>query len=119
MIRRPPRSTLFPYTTLFRSARPVPSSPPSALFVFCRRKTFRSSRVPRNRANGVEYPTLPDEANTMKILVTDKIAERGLELLRGEGWTMEEVPAKDTAAIKKALAGATAWILRSGTQVTG
>src|SRR5438552_7603391 len=28
MIRRPPRSTLFPYTTLFRSAGP-PSSPPS------------------------------------------------------------------------------------------
>src|SRR2546427_2978544 len=27
MIRRPPRSTLFPYTTLFRS-RPAPSSPP-------------------------------------------------------------------------------------------
>src|SRR3712207_8946030 len=24
MIRRPPRSTLFPYTTLFRSARPPP-----------------------------------------------------------------------------------------------
>src|SRR3712207_7224266 len=24
MIRRPPRSTLFPYTTLFRSHRPVP-----------------------------------------------------------------------------------------------
>src|SRR5258708_8100021 len=28
MIRRPPRSTLFPYTTLFRSARPMPTSPP-------------------------------------------------------------------------------------------
>src|SRR6266496_1377081 len=26
MIRRPPRSTLFPYTTLFRSAPPTPSS---------------------------------------------------------------------------------------------
>src|SRR2546422_3377251 len=25
MIRRPPRSTLFPYTTLFRSALPAPS----------------------------------------------------------------------------------------------
>src|SRR3712207_7711972 len=25
MIRRPPRSTLFPYTTLFRSARPHPA----------------------------------------------------------------------------------------------
>src|SRR2546422_10213302 len=29
MIRRPPRSTLFPYTTLFRSDRPpVPPRPP-------------------------------------------------------------------------------------------
>src|SRR3989442_4927506 len=26
MIRRPPRSTLFPYTTLFRSVRPGPAS---------------------------------------------------------------------------------------------
>src|SRR5438270_9881424 len=28
MIRRPPRSTLFPYTTLFRSARPHPRLEP-------------------------------------------------------------------------------------------
>src|SRR2546426_2382374 len=28
MIRRPPRSTLFPYTTLFRSAFGAPCSPP-------------------------------------------------------------------------------------------
>src|SRR5258708_17405747 len=28
MIRRPPRSTLFPYTTLFRSAVPVPDLHP-------------------------------------------------------------------------------------------
>src|SRR2546430_13702756 len=28
MIRRPPRSTLFPYTTLFRSCRRRPSPPP-------------------------------------------------------------------------------------------
>ena len=27
MIRRPPRSTLFPYTTLFRSSRPVTWTP--------------------------------------------------------------------------------------------
>src|SRR3712207_8303776 len=27
MIRRPPRSTLFPYTTLFRSRRRVPATP--------------------------------------------------------------------------------------------
>src|SRR5688572_31741234 len=29
MIRRPPRSTLFPYTTLFRSRRPAPASQPT------------------------------------------------------------------------------------------
>src|SRR3712207_8360311 len=31
MIRRPPRSTLFPYTTLFRSASRMPSRSPSWL----------------------------------------------------------------------------------------
>src|SRR2546421_9452104 len=31
MIRRPPRSTLFPYTTLFRSFFPVPHAPPYSL----------------------------------------------------------------------------------------
>src|SRR2546430_7074066 len=31
MIRRPPRSTLFPYTTLFRSWRAVPGSPGNSL----------------------------------------------------------------------------------------
>src|SRR3712207_8117011 len=30
MIRRPPRSTLFPYTTLFRSCRPERSNRPAA-----------------------------------------------------------------------------------------
>src|SRR3712207_8012231 len=30
MIRRPPRSTLFPYTTLFRSPGPIPGQPPEA-----------------------------------------------------------------------------------------
>src|SRR5690242_21378988 len=30
MIRPPPRSTLFPYTTLFRSEAPTPASPPMA-----------------------------------------------------------------------------------------
>src|SRR2546430_4393363 len=37
MIRRPPRSTLFPYTTLFRSTRASPARP--------RRRTRRTPRV--------------------------------------------------------------------------
>src|SRR5258708_21701765 len=38
MIRRPPRSTLFPYTTLFRSLRHLPALPP-------RRRGAGSARV--------------------------------------------------------------------------
>src|SRR5260370_20270004 len=61
MIRRPPRSTLFPYTTLFRSRRPthstagVPGSPLSALAtdrdIGCRRayrEDWKSTRLKSN-----------------------------------------------------------------------
>src|SRR5256885_3011689 len=54
MIRRPPRSTLFPYTTLFRSrcfgGRPRPSVP----LGLPARRTLRNRRrvAPRGRAGG-------------------------------------------------------------------
>src|ERR1035437_10348173 len=36
MIRRPPRSTLFPYTTLFRSVQPANGSrPPTGIHLWC------------------------------------------------------------------------------------
>src|ERR1039457_7517177 len=35
MIRRPPRSTLFPYTTLFRSCAQFPASDHSMVFTTC------------------------------------------------------------------------------------
>src|SRR3712207_6898012 len=45
MIRRPPRSTLFPYTTLFRSApAPLPRSP-AACYSLCRHRTYRRLRA--------------------------------------------------------------------------
>src|SRR5438034_2487318 len=49
MIRRPPRSTLFPYTTLFRSAR---ASPPASAPVAAPSKadTGRSNRLARSRS---------------------------------------------------------------------
>ena len=53
-----------------------------------------------------------------EILATAPISERGLELLRGEGWTVEQVSPKHADGLRWALATATAWILRSGTQVT-
>src|SRR4051794_41541434 len=48
MIRRPPRSTLFPYTTLFRSVRfessSVPTTLPTAYDVYCCRHCLLCSR---------------------------------------------------------------------------
>src|SRR3712207_5689423 len=44
MIRRPPRSTLFPYTTLFRSNTPTPCSPNSATALTTSRRCGRRER---------------------------------------------------------------------------
>src|SRR3712207_7027894 len=49
MIRRPPRSTLFPYTTLFRSsASRTPRRAPSSPEAPCRAGQTTSGRVSRN-----------------------------------------------------------------------
>src|SRR2546430_12381395 len=69
MIRRPPRSTLFPYTTLFRSplafesntvtghpaeahsaAQPQPMSPPPITATFWGRAVTPASLAPRSRS---------------------------------------------------------------------
>src|SRR3712207_7593870 len=51
MIRRPPRSTLFPYTTLFRS----PSSPPAFHLPSGRKARRRSNFAPPRP----DYPAAP------------------------------------------------------------
>src|SRR2546422_6920108 len=64
MIRRPPRSTLFPYTTLFRSAYcPVPSATTSfsmlisclAIFGETSRRRFNEGRAPPATARSEEH----------------------------------------------------------------
>src|SRR6266498_3180649 len=47
MIRRPPRSTLFPYTTLFRSRRPGPEG---AVLRYQPRPVVRGDRAPLRQA---------------------------------------------------------------------
>src|SRR3712207_7459312 len=54
MIRRPPRSTLFPYTTLFRSRRPHPLRAPPPATVPSRRRAVVAS--PRPRAGSALAP---------------------------------------------------------------
>src|SRR5437762_4349899 len=50
MIRRPPRSTLFPYTTLFRSPGGSTPGSPGGSADRARRRTRRSFRAPPARA---------------------------------------------------------------------
>src|SRR2546430_11050161 len=71
MIRRPPRSTLFPYTTLFRSAP-------------CRRHPARG-RPPRRRAgrweavHRVHLPDLDDAQEADALSAADRVRERSEE----------------------------------------
>src|SRR3712207_7398644 len=72
MIRRPPRSTLFPYTTLFRSsARGSDFSPGDNGFIFLAKKLFnngndriRSGLGQTFIRGGVTHPAGPDRKRT-------------------------------------------------------
>src|SRR3712207_7162230 len=81
MIRRPPRSTLFPYTTLFRSRTPLArrrDGPP-------RRPAARPSPHPQNR----ERPDAPRRARLLH-LDQRRLADRARPArLRSEEHTSE------------------------------
>src|SRR3712207_7592156 len=71
MIRRPPRSTLFPYTTLFRS----------------RRRRHALARAHRRRAGGVRRAGLPRDDRQDVALVGQVLARDALH--RSEEHTSE------------------------------
>src|SRR3712207_8149060 len=54
MIRRPPRSTLFPYTTLFRSV--VRGAPPAHLGAAAQRAQAGARRVEQHAVEGARRP---------------------------------------------------------------
>src|SRR3989449_10879638 len=63
MIRRPPRSTLFPYTTLFRSqARGHPVEPQRHRCRGDRRIRSRAPAADRTRRGGIREPERPAAA---------------------------------------------------------
>src|SRR3712207_6973329 len=62
MIRRPPRSTLFPYTTLFRSTGHRPWPVPDRPWVMAQsweRLLFAHWRVPVEALRPVVHPAIP------------------------------------------------------------
>src|SRR2546426_12785904 len=60
MIRRPPRSTLFPYTTLFRSHQVVPL-PPDQRDLFARRRHATIACGTRQRVDPLEAVVRSEE----------------------------------------------------------
>src|SRR5256712_6454577 len=89
MIRRPPRSTLFPYTTLFRSAAGAPHPTAAKLFTDF---TF-SKEVQQVLADteglytghpGVTYPADKPKLGDLKLLHTDpdELEKRNEEIKR-------------------------------------
>src|SRR3712207_8862927 len=73
MIRRPPRSTLFPYTTLFRSASTTPSTArPTATTIRRRartrsRATGTSGSTPRSSRSCTPSPSTRSEEHTSEL----------------------------------------------------
>src|SRR3712207_7243499 len=63
MIRRPPRSTLFPYTTLFRSAGPVPPGLRDAHYAGAKKLGHEGTYVyPHAHPDGVVPQQYPPDA---------------------------------------------------------
>src|SRR5256885_9342585 len=59
MIRRPPKSTLFPYTTLFRSRHPVPTARSSTFW------PWKTCAPPRMRfARSMTRPEAPTDSRS-------------------------------------------------------
>src|SRR5258708_22273911 len=63
MIRRPPRSTLFPYTTLFRSTRPASSPPILAASTSCSNPRLTSPHSANPSPAGWQSPGPPPQTS--------------------------------------------------------
>src|SRR3712207_2885218 len=74
MIRRPPRSTLFPYTTLFRSA----AGELAALRIIRRHRVLELFLVDKL---GYEWDRVHDEAERLEHAASDELIERLARLL--------------------------------------
>src|SRR3712207_7668631 len=83
MIRRPPRSTLFPYTTLFRSRQPAQQDVPHMLLVL--RGDVDAAHCQKNRVQQLVCRKL---ALCLGVQF-DELGQESLALLRSEEHTSE------------------------------
>src|SRR3712207_7069704 len=90
MIRRPPRSTLFPYTTLFRSAHVV------------QRRIQLALETPRGVPLGAPVPPEDQPRDRQRRDVAHPPAASGAEIGRAHGWTpVTPISRMPPSALKK------------------
>src|SRR3989442_11966255 len=65
MIRRPPRSTLFPYTTLFRSKHLKPTTPSSSIAANC--EAFPGTAPPHSATSTRHFSQFRSEEHTSEL----------------------------------------------------
>src|SRR2546427_4557889 len=102
MIRRPPRSTLFPYTTLFRSALRVPGFHPVSFWAQAQssdsfpRWKRRSRRIPRVEASSAERKWARSEEHTSELQSQSNLVCRLLLEKKKNQQSTHEVPHQKT-----------------------
>src|SRR2546430_17013991 len=122
MIRRPPRSTLFPYTTLFRSQaviHGVADFPPHSREIIIRNSPFASAHVlPRMDSvtfyivDSAQIQTLPDRYGNVSYLLlgTTTIEADSAPAAIGNTFALRRCPGRGPGVLMAA--GGCYWILR-------
>src|SRR3712207_7150079 len=102
MIRRPPRSTLFPYTTLFRSRRSGGRARQGAraprVPVRSRRRLLRPAHPPRDRRRSEEHTS---ELQSRQYLVCRLLLEKKKKKLAVNKYIKEQKQDDEIGRIRK------------------
>src|SRR3712207_9347282 len=87
MIRRPPRSTLFPYTTLFRSQLEEPPAQPVTLPLGTVEQPLIGQAVHHHVRRGFSHPQAPRSFGYSPL---GMLGREDVEDLKGLGYTLHE-----------------------------
>src|SRR2546427_8130553 len=86
MIRRPPRSTLFPYTTLFRSAARaragLPCRRPAPICASCRAAARQDAQIGAGRRSEEHTSELQSQSNLVCRLLLEKKKKKKTKIHR-------------------------------------
>src|SRR2546430_12594315 len=102
MIRRPPRSTLFPYTTLFRSQNRLGSGVGAVIVASCRRGARSSSRRrKRRRTTPIDRKSTRLNSSHSQISYAVFCLKKKIHSARGEERTTSRLLERDRSPLTR------------------